>query len=377
MIAGMLINRLGGFLQVFLVLYLIERGNSAGQAGAALGANGVGAIAGVLAGGWLTARFGARTTIVASMTATAVLTAALPYVGGYVFVVVVVALVGVTSQVYRPASAEVISRLIPEERQVMVFAMYRLATNIGTAAAPLIGIALVAISYEVLFWGEAVAALGCALVVLIALRDMADGHGSSGREQITGPRSGYLALIRDGRFLVFLFGILGYATVYSQYLSTLPLTVRANGMHEAVYGVLVSTNAVIVIACELLVTRYVQRWHTRVAVFVGAVLVGLGVAMYALPAGVAVFVVATVIWSLGETVSAPSLVAYPARAQPSAELRSRYLGSSQAAYGIGSAAGPAAGPALWSGIGDAVWLVNGAVAMVAAAAAAAGVRRHR
>jgi MFS family permease len=375
-IAGMLINRLGGFLQVFLVLYLIERGYGAGQAGAALGANGVGAIVGVLVGGWLTARLGARTTIVAAMTATAVLTAAFPYVGGFPVVVAVVVAVGVTSQVYRPASAEVVSRLIPEGRQVLVFAMYRLATNIGSAAAPLIGVGLAAISYEVLFWGEALAALGCALLARVALRDMAPDDQPIADPDPRRPKASYLALVRDGRFLMFLFGLLAYAAVYSQYLSTLPLTVRADGLPEAVYGILVSVNAVIIVSCELLVTKHVQRWRTGIAVFTGTVLVGLGVAMYALPFGVAGFLLATVVWSLGETISAPSLVAYPARAS-AAESRSRYLGSSQAAYGVGSAVGPALGPALWSTIGDAVWLANGAAALVAATAAASGVRRRR
>jgi hypothetical protein len=35
----------------------------------------------------------------------------------------------------------------------MVFAMSRLALNLGMTAAPLLGAALVTISYDMLFWG--------------------------------------------------------------------------------------------------------------------------------------------------------------------------------------------------------------------------------
>ncbi|MGG8406921.1 MFS transporter, partial [Streptomyces sp. 12297] len=162
-IAGIMVNRLGGFLQVFLVLYMVAGGYPEVRAGFALAAHGAGAVAGILLGGWLVGRIGVRASIVSSMTANAALTAALLYAGSYPVMLLLAAGTGAASQVYRPASAELVSRLTGEERRVMVFAMYRLATNIGTTAAPLIGAALVAHSYTLLFWAEAAAALAVAV----------------------------------------------------------------------------------------------------------------------------------------------------------------------------------------------------------------------
>ena len=51
----------------------------------------------------------------------------------------------------------------------MVTAMYRLCLNLGTTAAPLIGVALVSVSYDLLFWGEALAALVYGLIALLLL----------------------------------------------------------------------------------------------------------------------------------------------------------------------------------------------------------------
>ncbi|GAB1646625.1 MFS transporter [Krasilnikovia sp. MM14-A1259] len=364
-IAGILVNRFGGFLQVFLVLYLTERGFSAVQAGTALGALGAGAVLGTLGGGWLTAAVGCRLAIVTSMSATAVCTVAALYVPGYPALVAVVAAVGGASQLYRPAAAEVISRYTPAERQVLVFAMYRLATNLGTTVAPLLGAALVAVSYSALFWVEALAALS---VVAIGLSLPRDRPAASAAGTKAAPSTGYRALLGDRRFLLFLLAILGFAAVYNQYLATLPLTVRESGFPTAVYSACVAVNAAVVILLELVVTRWVQRWPARLAAAGGILLVGAGLSAYALPLGVAGLVTATLVWSLGEVVGSPTLTAYPAQAGP-VEFRSRYLGAAQAMFGLGAAVGPPLGVAVWALMGAWFWPLCGLVAVLAAVAA--------
>lgn len=51
LLAGVFVNRLSGFLNIFLVLYLTSKGHSAEAAALALGAYGAGAMVGVLIGG--------------------------------------------------------------------------------------------------------------------------------------------------------------------------------------------------------------------------------------------------------------------------------------------------------------------------------------
>src|SRR6201999_1438741 len=64
---GIFVSQLGGFLQTFLVLFLTHRGFTKLQAGTALGCYGVGAVFGVLIGGALADRLGARIATVVSM----------------------------------------------------------------------------------------------------------------------------------------------------------------------------------------------------------------------------------------------------------------------------------------------------------------------
>lgn len=385
LLAGVFVNKLGAFIQVFLMLFLTARGFSGVEAGVALGGYGAGSVIGVLAGGALTDRLGPRRTILASMSGSAVLILAILYLHSYPALLVTVAAVGAAGQAYRPASATLLSELTPKHQQVMIFAVYRLALNLGTTAAPLIGAALVSVSYNLLFWGEAVAALGYAVIAVLALPVRkpapATAPAAATAAAATAPASaapdstapGYRAVLADRRYALYLVAMLVNATVYVQYLSTLPLAVRGAGLAVGVYSAMVALNGLIVITCELVVTKLVQRWPARVVVAAAFALLGGGLACYALPWGVAAFVAGTLVWSLAEIVGGPTMFAYPAQAAPEA-LRGRYIGAAHAMFGLGSAIGPVLGVAAWEAFGRGVWIACAAACLIGLAAAVAGIR---
>ncbi|MFC5180737.1 MFS transporter [Actinomadura harenae] len=377
-IAGLLVNRLGTFVQVFLVLYLTHRGFSATQAGIGLGVYGAGTVLGLLVGGGLTDRIGSRLTIVLSMAGSAVLTLGVLYAPQYWTILVALALLGAVAQVYRPASANLLAEMVPDERQVMVFAMLRLAQNVGATAAPLFGSLLLAASYSLLFWGEAVAALVYAVIAYMTLPDgrssaASEGGAADGAEEPAAevPSGGYLAVLGDVRYLLFLLAFLLNSLIYVQYLAVLPLAVKAAGHPTVVYGSLVALNGFIVIACELPLTKKTQSLPARAVGVAGLALLAGGLALYWVPLGIAALVLATVVWSMGEIVGGPTMFAYPAKAAPDG-LRGRYLGSAHAMFGLGSALGPVLGVELWHAVGRPVWLWCGAIGLVAVLAARAG-----
>jgi MFS family permease len=387
LLAGIFVNRLGAFLQVFLVLFLTTRGFSPVQAGTALAVFTIGAVLGGIVGGTLTDRIGPRLTIVVSMAGGAGLVLSILYLRSYPALVVVVGLAGAVGGAYRPAASTLLSELTPRHRQVMIFAMYRLFYNLGNTAAPLIGAALVAASYDLLFWGEAVASLGYGVIAAVALprrrpheaKQVDTGEStetSPAKEPATEPaaeRSGYLAVLADRRYVLFLLALVVNAAVYVQYLSALPVAMRAAGLATGWFSAMVALNGIIVITCELLVTKVVQRWPMRIVVMTGFALLGTGMATYALPLGVAAFVIGTLIWSLAEIVAGPTIFAYPAVASP-ARLRGRYLGAANSMFGIGSATGSVAGLAVWHVAGNAVWWISGLACVLGLLAAGAGMR---
>lgn len=378
LLVGIFVNRLGSFIQVFLVLFLTARGFSEVQAGAALGTYTIGAVLGAIIGGTLTDLLGARRTILLSMTGTAALVLSILYLHNYLLLLVAVVVIGTVNGAYRPASNALLSELTPPHQQVMIFAIYRLAYNVGNTAAPLLGAAFIAVSYDLLFWGEAAAALGYAAIAAVALprRTTAPARrvDEPATPAATGDRIGYRAVLADRRYLLFLGAAFLNALVYVQYLSTLPIAMRTAGLGTAWFSAVVAMNGLLVIAFELLVTKVVQRWPMRIAALLGFLLLGAGMAVYALPFGAAVFVAGTLVWTVAEMVGGPTMFAYPAVAGPG-RLRGRYIGAATAMFGVGSACGSLFGLAVWSQIGEAVWWWCGILAIAGAVPAWFGIRR--
>ncbi|MBT2402873.1 MULTISPECIES: MFS transporter [unclassified Streptomyces] len=372
-LAGVLVNRLSGFLHVFLVLFLTDAGHSKGHTVIALGVYGAGAVAGSLVGGTLADRLGIRHATVLSMSSTAVLTAALLYLPDFTLLLGAIALVSLGAQLFRPASATLLADQTDGDRQIMIFAMYRFGLNVGATAAPLLGYALYNAGgheYTLLFWGEAAIALLYALVARATLpakaRRQPAAAVAAAVADATAPATpgGYGAVLRDRRYLLYLAAAFFHSAVYMQYLSTLPLYMKDAQMALFWYTFAVALNGFIVIAFELLVTKLSQQWPLKITVGLGFALVGAGVACYGLPIGPAAVVIGTLVWSLGEILGGPAVFAYPASAGPE-HLRSRYIGSFQFMFGLGSALGPMAGTWLFLQFGSLVWPLVGACSLLA------------
>lgn len=371
---GVFVNRVGGFFQTFLVLFLTHRGFSKFDAGLALTAYGAGSLIGVLIGGALADRLGPRLATLVSMAGTAVLLLAILYLGSYPQVLVAVVCCGLVGQLYRPASATLLSELTTKERQVMIFALYRWALNLGTTAAPLFGALLISVSYSLLFWAEAVAAVIYGVIAAVALPRRRPAARAAAPDQARRRATGYRALLADRRYLLYLLAMLLNSTVYIQYISTLPLTMHDAGLATAWYSGVVALNGFLVISCELLVTKVVQRWPIKVTMATGFTLLGGGLSLYALPWGVAVFFIGCLVWTMAEMVGGPTMFAYPGMVA-SEELRGRYIGSMQLMFSLGSAIGPGLGVFLYDAIGLNVWWCCGLASLAALALAVSGMRK--
>jgi len=195
----------------------------------------------------------------------------------------------------------------------MIFAMCRLAINLGASAGPLIGAALITVSYDLLFWGEAVRRWRWRRSPPWRCRPPAPaprrGPGGVRRGEEEGATAsgagGYLAVLADRRYLLFLFAMFASSVIYIQYLSTLPLTVRDRGLSTTAYGVLAgdqrhARDRLRVAGRQERAALAAQgRGRRRVA------LTAVGMSLYGVPWGMVGLVLATLVWSLGEIIGYP------------------------------------------------------------------------
>lgn len=357
---GSFVNRFGSFVLVFLVIWLTEEGYSPAQAGGAVSAYGVGALGASLLGGYLADRIGRRNAIALSMFSAAATMLALSQADTLGLVLGLSALAGLTSELYRPASAALLADLIPSERRVTAYALYRLAINLGFAAGPAVAGLLAERSFFLVFLGEAITS---ALFGIAALLFLPEGVRSHRHEEAPGEL--VRAIRADRRFQLFLLASLLSAFVYFQQMGALPLHIVDQGLSFATYGALISLNGLVVVLLELPLSVVTQRYPRQPVIAFGTALVGLGFALTAWATDVPLLAVTVVIWTIGEIVSAPVSQAYVADLAPP-HLRGRYQGAWGLEFGLALVLAPVLGTALFAFDPTVLWLSCGVLGGIAA-----------
>lgn len=355
-----LVNRLGTFVVVFLVLWLTQIGWSAGMAGLAVSVYGLGGLVASLAGGWLADRFGRRRTIALSMFSSAAVLLALPHMRGTWAVLTMAALAGLTSELYRPAANGLLSDLIPAGHRVPGFAVYRLAVNLGHGIGPAIGGFVAERSFVWVFTADAATSVAAGIVALVALPE---GRRTKREEE---PPGGFRrAAFADRQFLLFLGATLVVTLIAFQSTAGYPLQIRASGLTAAHYGILMSLNGLLVVLFELPLVGITRRFRPRPVMAVGVLLTGVGFGMAAWAETFAFFALTVAIWTAGEIVFTPVSAAYVGDVAPES-LRGRYYGAYVLVHSLGIVLGPGLGTALYAVNPDALWAACAALGVIGA-----------
>ena len=348
---------------MFIVLYLTGRGYSAGAAGLVLGVSGLGNVLGNTVGGYLADRIGRRWTIVLSAVPTAGLTAIVPSLGPFPLLVAVVGLIGVTSQLYRPAAAAVLlDSVATNQQRLAAFAVFRFAMNIGAALGGVIGGVLASTSYVALFLGNAAACLLFGVVVAVLLRDAPQPRADQDEAD---PEVGYRQALADRALVRFLLMTLVGEFVYIQTTVGLPLHVTDVGLSARDFGLLIGLNGLVVLVLELPTTGAVSRYRPEYVLAIGNLLIGAGLALTGFMNGMALLSATVLIWTLGEMMSSSVAAAYLGSLTPP-RMAGRYQGLYGAAYTIGTGTGPLIGGAVYALGPWALWALVAAAGLLAA-----------
>jgi MFS family permease len=346
--AGTMINRFGSFVLVFLILYLTKQGFTPAQAGFAVAAYGIGGMGASLIGGQLADRLGRRRTIALSMFSAAASILMLGRAQALPEIVVWTVLMGLTAELYRPASAALLTDLTRPDQRVTAFAGYRLAVNFGAMIGPAVGGLIAEASFAWLFVGDAIT---CVLFGLIALVALPDGARTSAAQDAARPPH---SILRDTGFMVFLVASTAVAFMYAQAHSGFALEVSGRGFPNRTYGLLIALNAFLVLLLELPLSRWTRTKRRRPMIALGWALIGLGFGLTPWGQGVAWLTFTVLVWTLGEIVSAPVGGAYVSDIAPD-HMRGRYMGAWTMTWGLGYVLGPSLGGQLYGWNPHALW----------------------
>jgi MFS family permease len=358
--AGTFVNRFGSFVAVFLVLYLRDRGYSIAESGLVVSFYGIGNVVAAAVGGWVADRFGRRNALALSMFGSAATLLLLSQAASLPLIIVLTTLAGLTGEMYRPAAAALITDLTPAGERIPAFALNRLAINAGFAAGPAVAGLLAEHSFFLLFLGDALTSVAFGVICLAALPE-----GVRVRREDERRGEAIRTVFHDRLFLFFLISSVLGAFVYFQSQTTFPLHVKASGLSEADYGLLISLNGLAIVLLELPLVSVTQRFPYRPVLALGSVLVGLGFALNAVANNLPELAFTVLVWTLGEIVYAPVASAYVADIAPE-HLRGRYQGAWGLTWGLAFVFAPALGAAIFAWSPDGLWLTCGLLGLLAA-----------
>jgi MFS family permease len=373
-----------GLTLPFLLIYLHRvRGIEMSEAAAALAWLAAVGLVGNPLGGWLSDRIGARRTLTGGLLLVSVAALAIALVREPWHAFAATGLFGLGAAVVWPAQDALLATLAGERVRARAFSTRYATMNAGIGAGSVLGALLADVeaplSFELLFLLQALTFL-----IYAGITTRLPNPSAAERDALAAPDGGWRA-VRDDRGLRWVLPLvmLLFAVGYAQFGVAFPAYAMGPGaLGSSALALAFTANTVTIVAAQLPMYKLLERSsRSRALALAGGIwAIAWLTALSAGQAGGGTmaatgFVLAMVLFGLGETILAPTLGPL-VNDLASEALRGRYNGASALASTGGFIIGPiAAGAALDAGHGGAL-LAGLAAACVLAVHAALRLERH-
>ncbi len=359
------VNRLGAFTLPFLTVVLTDSfGASVSTAGLVVALFGAATIPSRVVGGYLADAIGHRNTIALGLALTAVFQVLLAAAPSIATAAVLAVLVGLSFEIYEPPSQAMVADVVQADGdRVTAYGLYSAALAAAGVLAGLLAAAVGGIDLRLLFVIDGVTCLACAVLVMVGLRPRATARDEAEPEPGRRADSPW----RDGLLLSMLAVGTAFAALYLQLNVALPLTLRDQGIRPSLLGILFTVSALTIVCGQPLLSRgpAARLDHFR-AMALGFALLGAGFALNGQVHSLLGFVLATIVWSLGDLVLLGRAYTLVAAIAP-ASARGRYMSAYGISWGVAAMLGPLLGTQLIDRLGVAsTWSVLAAACVVLA-----------
>ncbi len=358
MFFGMLLSTIGSsMIWPFLMIYVTERLSLPLSIVASLTTlnAAMGLVAAFIAGP-ITDRLGRKWVMVVSLAGNA---------AGYFFLskasslpafAILMGLQGAFNPLYRVGADAMMADLIPPERRIDAYSLLRLSNNLGVSIGPAIGGFIASISYGVAFAIASVGMLTYSLLLTLFARETLPHSATSQRPERFG---GYGRILRDRPFTAFVATFSLTSVVAGMMWVLLSVYTKVNyGLSERQYGLIPTTNALMVVLFQITVTRLTKRHPPLRTLALGTLFYALGVGGVAFARGFWGFWICMVVMTIGELIVTPTATSLAANLAP-VEMRGRYMSIYGLTWGIGAGIGPLVGGLLNDALGP-LWIWYGA-----------------
>jgi MFS family permease len=257
---------------------------------------------------------------------------------------------GSVQPMYRVGADAMMADLIPPEKRVEAYSLLRTSNNVGVALGPAIGGFIASSSYTIAFILAAAGLITYSLLVTFLAHETLPQRARV-LAQLPERMGGYDRVLKDRKFVVF---SLNYTlTQICAALIWVLLGVYAyQNFHvsESQYGFIPTTNALMVVFFQLIITRISKRYPSLRVMAVGTLFYALGVGSVAFGQGFWGFWLSMVIVTIGELITTPTATTLVANLAP-ADMRGRYMSIYGLTWGAAAGIGPVVGGLLSDNFG--------------------------
>jgi len=334
------VNRSGHMVLFFMVLYLTkELAFSVTLAGELISLYGLGALAGAYLGGFFCDKIGPLRIQKLSLILNGIGLILLDYADTPLTIGILLFLNAIVGEAFRPASATALAAHSPPELRTRVFALSRLAVNLGVAIGPTAGGILALYDYSYLFWVDGITCLMAAVVLFYyfpgtkRLTDRLE-HNASAKDR---------SPFRDRAFVSLLFILLMISMAFFQLFNTWPLYMnQVYQLPENMIGYLFAFNALLIIVFEMPLIHRLERINPLRIMAPGSLLIFAGFALLPFGSSFLYAVLTVVVWTIGEMLVFPLTIAFIANRAPDS-VRGQYMGMYTFTFSIAFVIAPKTG----------------------------------
>ena len=370
-VATLFIDSIGSTLLFpFFALYITERFDvGMTQAGILIGMSSLFGLVGSIIGGVLTDRFGRKRLILFGLVFSAVSSLLFGLAADVDLLYTLVVVVGLLSRIAAPAQDAMMADILPESKRQEGFGITRVAFNFAWIFGTAIGGLIASRSFLALFVIDSILSITVAIVLFFHLPETkpVSSTGEHNRETILQTVNGYRGVLRDLAYMSFTLAGMIVLLVYQQQYSSLPVYLReVHNIDTRLYGIMLAISGFEVVLFQIWISRITRKHPPFLMMALAALIFMIGFTMIGLVQGIALFILAVTIATIGEMIMFPVNKALAANFSPIA-MRGRYMAIYDLGWTIPATIGPAAaGLILDNHNPDLLWYIGGVLCAIAA-----------
>lgn len=362
----MLINRSGSMVLPFLGVYMTDHlGFGLKETGIVLSFFGIGSVVGSWFGGMITDKLGEFKVQSTSLLLSVPLFCLIPLFKTEVGLAFIIFLQSMVSEAFRPANSVAVTKYAKKGNITRSFSLNRMAVNLGFSIGPALGGILSAISYDFLFYSNALGALLAGLTYIWFFRNRK--HRNENPDEST-LKEKSISPYRDTKFLLFAGLCLVFTVCFFQLLNTLTIFYKQEAkLSQQIIGYILGYSGLIIVILEMLLVQIAEKkFKLRFALFIGTFLCGISYAMLGFHHGLLFLFVSMTILCIGEIWTLPFMSTVTAL-RSGANNKGAYMGLLGIGFSLAFIITPPLGTFVADRFGFAVlWICTGILMTLAA-----------